>query len=202
MMKLMPFVIVPVLLAGCHRHWSDADEFREALQCGMEAPAVETLARQHGANEFQASGRYPGDPTHYAKKGSSVVDLWFEAGHLVSVRQAEYFGVTGVKTSVRLDICTGMVSGYPTLRITAPAELKNAHVSLNGSPLSQLSGGENPQATLNTGTMVGLGDHTLMIEKEGWQPIVRTFRYHPTDFWPEQDLVVNISPAEVQSVLR
>lgn len=124
--------------------------------------------------------------------------FWFEFGDrgLATVQEGKYFGVTGLRLSVREQLCTGVRTADVTVRVTAPSELAGARMLIDGTQRLGLSNGPQVQATVG-----GLpsGTHVIRIEKDGYDPIVKSYTYEPKEYWPEANVIeVNITPGEVR----
>jgi hypothetical protein len=187
---LSSLALAALALPGCHTHWRNADRFQADLKCNQSLSEVADLARKNGAADITAvRERYRFSPTHILREKSTAFDFWFNDKGLESFRQGKYYGITGLKLSVTLNLCTGKRTGFPMLRVDAPQSLKGASVFLDGSKLGGLSTGEG-----DTGASIGIpvlefGEHELRVTKDGFVPVTRRFTYEPKNFWPEQESI-------------
>jgi hypothetical protein len=150
----------------------------------MTPEDVGAVARQHGSDSFKAFGNGRHWATHGLREGGTVFWLKFEQGRLTTVQEGKYFGVTGLRVSVREQLCTGVTTADVTVRVTAPSELAGASMAVDGVARLGLSHGPQVQATVG-----GLpsGKHVLRIEKPGFEPILKEYNYVPTEYWPKND---------------
>lgn len=202
-MTRIPVLLLVAFLAGCHRYWAAADDFRRQLRCGMNEEEIRKLARDLGATEvFGATTLSPDLPSHVVRQGSTRFDLWLsDSTGLTWFQQGRYYGVTGLRVSIRRNLCTGEQTGYPMFEFRAPAQLKGATIYLDGNRFGQLSTGEGSIASAGIGAPVlTFGVHEVRIEKPGYRPITRQITYSPKQFWPEiETVLVEITAVEVRT---
>ncbi len=179
---------LPLIFSTCGeiRRWRSAEEFRTELRCGMTVQQVEALAEKYGTSSFRAVEQRATGVNHAINEGSTVFWFAFDGGALGKVQEGMYFGITGLKTSIREDLCTGEKTADVTLEVTAPTELARASLSIDGREALGLSSG--PEVQANIGSLPS-GTHEVRIEKPGYQPIVKRYSYTPREYWPDDSKV-------------
>src|SRR3954465_9027559 len=111
MLRLKRLILVSLIVsAACQLRWRSADDFRASLKCGMSADEVGILARKHGCSTFRTIESTHDGGDHALNKGSTVFWFWFSSGRLVSYQEGRYFGTTGLRMSVRQNLCTGQMA--------------------------------------------------------------------------------------------
>jgi hypothetical protein len=195
------FGLTVFLAVGCHHYWGNADRFQAKLRCGMTAQQIRELAREYGSEEFRESGQLWSDaPTHYVRENSTSFMFWLQNDKLHWFSQGRYFGITGLRVSLRTNVCTHERTGYPMIHVNAPAGLRGGSIYLDGAEFGELSAGKRRVASASIGVpILKFGSHELRLVKRGFEPIVRRFTYAPEKFWPEvKDLVFDIKPTELR----
>ena len=178
------------------RRWRSAEEFRSGLRCGMTVEEVNALAQRHGSSSFREVDAPTAGVNHALNEGSTVFWFAFDQGALRTVQEGMYFGVTGLKTSIRENLCTGEQTADVTLKVSAPDELAGASLAIDGRQALGLSFG--PEVQANIGSLPS-GSHEVRIEKPGYQPIVKRYNYTPREYWPEDNSIhIAISPADLK----
>ena len=101
-------IAVP-LIVTCRgiSEWQQAPAFRSELRCGLTPSQVSEIARRHGSSSFKAVGSDQHWATHALREGGTVFWFRFADGALATVQEGKYFGVTGLRLSVREELCTG-----------------------------------------------------------------------------------------------
>lgn len=197
-MKNVALLLAALFLGSCHMYWRNASRFQAELKCGQPADQVLALASKYGAKDhWKPTERSREDTPHLrVRRRSTFFHFWLSDDKLEAFRQSKFYGITGVRQSVRVNLCTGERTGSLRLYLMAPAELEGAAVALDGEYLGQMS--KNAHLAIGTG-MLHFGQHEIEIEKGGFSPILRQFTYTPKDFWPEpQAIHFTIEPGEVQ----
>ena len=195
-------VMVAVLFAATHfgcrqpRGWHEAEEFRRALRCGMSPAAVAELSRTHGGTPLQRSVTEDHWSTHWMRNGGTVFWFTFPGGGLQMVQERRYHGMTGLRKSVRTDVCSNETFSEVSLLITAPVELAGGAVFVDGARRLGLSHGPDVRALIG-----GLpsGSHEVRIEKGGYKPVLAWYEYRSNEYWPpERPLHLRITRAAIQ----
>lgn len=202
MNRAMSWLVVGAVLSipGCHRYWDEADALRRELRCGLTPSDVQTLAVEHkpaGLLETIPSGH---EPTHMVREDSTSFSFWFVDGRLQWFSEGRYFGTTGLRNSLRVNLCTGEKTGSPMIRVDGPAEWKGGEIYLDGRRLSRLSTGDrNVTASAAIGVpIMTFGQHELRIVRPGVAPVVRRFVYAPSTFWPEEAIAFQVDAGELR----
>lgn len=180
------------------RRWRSAEEFRQELRCGMTVQQVTAIAQRFGSSSFRGIEQHMNGATHALNEGSTVFWLTFDRDVLNSIQEGMYHGVTGLKTSIRENLCTREKTADVMLRVTAPSELAGASLTIDGQKRLGLSLG--PEVQANIGSLPS-GTHEIRIEKPGYRPIVKSYSYRPSKYWPEDNhLQINIQSSDIQRI--
>jgi hypothetical protein len=188
-----------LLLLGCRREWRHAERFRSSLACGLQAEAVLAKAQELGASEWAS---LPGDGVADAPftlvVSATTFDLWFGDGGLERYRQGRYHGLTGFRSSLRVNVCTGEVVAEPMLCIEAPSSLRGGTVLLDGELFGQLSSGPGERVGACGAVTLAEGRHVVTVSTEAHEPVRRELAYSTAAFWPQQEVLLEIAASEVR----
>jgi hypothetical protein len=203
-MKNIALLLATLFLGSCHQYWRNADRFQSELKCGQSAEQIIALASKHGAEKhwMRTDDIREGAPRLYVRDGSTVFSFWLSDEKLEAFRQGKYYGISGVRTSLRMNLCTGERTGHPMLYVTAPEELKGASLALDGKAFARLSTGDGPADLASGVRELHLGQHEIEITKDGFSPIRRQFTYTSKGFWPPREIRITIEPGEVRRLPR
>lgn len=167
----MKAILLGLLLLTGHcrsrdREWGD--KYVSQLRCGMSVAEAQDLA----GRQVQATSYKTDLGTHRVDgKGH---DLWltFRDDRLMSVISGEINGLTSVRLSPKLNLCSGELTFFLSLEWIVP--LQGADVFLDGKMVE-----ENASSGLTL--EVSSGDHELRVVKEGYEPIVKQLRFEAKD---------------------
>jgi hypothetical protein len=154
-------IIGVAVLACTTRGWPQRENFREQLRCGQQQADVKAIADRTGGTGWICGTQNECNFT----AGKNRVLLGFDNGGLRTVEDGEQFGLTGVASWPRLDVCSGQQ--FRRFVITAPTTAwVGAAINVDGTEVARVR-------YRNDSVYLPLGQHTLRIEKSGREPIVR-----------------------------
>jgi len=158
-------IAIVATLACTTRDWAQRESFRGQLRCGQRPHEIQAIALQsHG------TGWVCGPPSQTETHcnfvvGRTRVRLSFEDGGLRRVEEGERFGLTGVATLPRLDVCTRQLSRQ--FVIVAPTtDWVGATISVDGDEVARV-------LYRNDSVYLPVGQHTLRIVRAGREALVR-----------------------------
>jgi hypothetical protein len=154
-----------VMLACTTRGWPQRERFRDQLRCGQPPHEVEAIARQSGGTRWACAKPSESETVcNFTVKLTRVL-LEFENGGLRRVEDGEQFGLTGVASWPRLDVCSGQLSRR--FVITAPTTAwVDAVITVDGKEVARVR-------YRNDSVYLPVGRHTLRVEKAGGEAFVR-----------------------------
>jgi len=166
---LLAFVIEACALGSSSAWPRWADELTKRLQCGMTIEEVRNLSESQ-ILELKA-GPAPTLGRYYIRKWGS--DLWLrfndEGLEAVTMARVDGWRILAMRTSPRRNLCTGELAFV--VRVLRTRDLEGASFYLDGNQVEMI------------GNMIEMpaGRHELVIEKPGFEPIVREFQLGPED---------------------
>ena len=154
-----------VMLACTTRGWPQRERFRDQLRCGQQPHEVQAIALQSGGTRWACATPSQSE-THcnFIAERTRVL-LAFENGGLRRVEDGEQFGLTGIASWPRLDVCSGQIARR--FVITAPTtSWVGATISVDGNEVARVR-------YRNDSVYLPVGRHTLRVEKSGGEAFVR-----------------------------
>jgi len=195
--------LVALIPVACFSYWPRGEDFRTRLECRQSIEDVRNLASMNGAANFEvASTNERGAYSHFLQKKDTLFYFWFEEDALKEYQEGRYSGPKELELSVRTNLCSGVTSGSPMLKIVAPDELRDSIVTLNGVELtgSWTDPGWVPSMIVGIPSL-SFGIHEIRLKNSGGLSVVKTFEYRPTTYWPEErQLLVRIESEEITEV--
>lgn len=191
-------VLLGVAVLSCYRDWPEAGDFQEQLRCGMSLDELNQLAERFDVKLFGLHSTRDGKGADcYLRNGGETFEFWFSGPSLEWFRRGRMFGFRDFRQSLRVSLCTQERTGHLVIHVSAPSELDDAAVVVDGRVQGTIWGALGSKATRSFALpLLSIGAHEIRIEKEGFEPIVREFEYRPEGFWPKAttiDLVVKDS---------
>lgn len=158
-------ILLLATLACTTNGWPQRESFREELRCGQQPQEVEAIARRNAGEAWTCAARSGSEVGCNFKVGKTRVWLAFDNGGLRSIEEGEQFGLTGVATWPRLDVCTRQQ--FRRFVITAPTTAwVGAMMTIDGNEIGRVR-------YRNDSVYVPLGRHTLRVEKPDMPPVIR-----------------------------
>ena len=158
-------LIALVMLACTTRGWPQRERFRDQLRCGQQPYEVEAIARRSGGTRWGCAKPSEAETIcNFTAKRTRVL-LEFESGGLRRVEDGERFGLTGVASWPRLDVCSGQLSRRFVITAATTAWV-GAAITVDGNEVARVR-------YRNDSVYLPVGRHTLRIEKLGGEAFVR-----------------------------
>jgi hypothetical protein len=88
--------------------WSNADDFRFHLRCGMSVREVSALAQRYGAKgvERSESSRADGLQAYWVEQRNTRFYFGFQGDALIKVQKARGYGLTGLELFSEENLCS------------------------------------------------------------------------------------------------
>jgi len=151
------FAVVAVSCAGTGG-WTQRESFYREAGCSLPVESVRVIAERFGGSDWICATPSERATECNFEVGRTRVSLDFEDGKLQSVEDGDYFGITGVATRPKVNVCSGVRSR--DVYITAPDDgWIGAAISIDGQPIGTITAGHTQSVH------VRLGRHVLRVEK-------------------------------------
>lgn len=160
MSRIFAAVAVVALSCAGSDGWTQRESFYREARCGLSVDSTRTLAERFGGSEWICATPSAQLTECNFRVGRTRVSLDFEDGKMQSVEDGDYFGITGMATRPKVNVCSGARSR--SVIITPPdAGWIGAAISIDGQPIGTITAGHAQSID------IPLGRHVLQVEKAG-----------------------------------
>ncbi len=104
------FLVAVMCGVSCKQmfQWSNADQFRSDLRCGMSVREVSALAHRYGAKGVErfGSSRADGLQAYWLEQRNTRFYFGFQGDSLIKVQKAQGYGLTGLELFSEENLCS------------------------------------------------------------------------------------------------
>lgn len=144
--------------------WSQRKEFYGEVRCDLAVDSVQRLAGHFGGTGWTCYTPSERMTNCSFMAGRTRVTVEFQDGQMRSIEDGDEFGVTGMATRPKLDICSGGRSRHIMIVPHDDSWIGGA-ITANGKSVGTVTAGHAQ------GVYVPLGRYVLQFEKAGLAPL-------------------------------
>ena len=149
---------------SCAGTWSRRDAFYGDVRCGLSVDDTRSLVERYKGEAWTCGNPSERQTDCSFRAGRTRVLIEFEGGRLRTIKDADHFGLTGMATRPKVDLCSG-ARWRDVLLMPQDDSWIGATIMADGKPVGTVRAGNAEYVSLP------LGRYVLSIEKAGREPV-------------------------------